>query len=251
MDETAAYLRLLALPPLRLLTGLRSADGACVPRCLLQPSPRHPGSKNNFHFHLLLLQSRLHVGWFYAPPRPHPRGLHETCGFSALLRPRPLLCSCVRLTVPLPRCLLIQRACLFPEIQLEVGNRASALASPRGGPASESGWSFPMLGALTHRVRAVNDGGNQKRISSPPPVQTPLTMFVQQENTQQLSSPPSPSRFTACCSVLVLLLLLLPFCSVLDRPLSVPPAGKRSCSAREDWLSDTATLTDPPASPHY
>lgn len=49
MDETcgAAYLRLLALPPRRLLTGLRSADGACVPRCLLPPSPRHPGSENN------------------------------------------------------------------------------------------------------------------------------------------------------------------------------------------------------------
>lgn len=156
MDEAAAaYLRLLALPPLRLLTGLRSADGAWVPRCLLQPSPRHPGSENNFHFQLLLLQSRLHVGWLYALPRPHPRGLHGTCGFSALLlRPRLLLCSCVRLTVPLPRCLLIQRACLFSEIQLEVGSRASVLASPRGGPASESGWSFPMLGALTHTPRS-------------------------------------------------------------------------------------------------
>lgn len=102
-----------------------------------------------------------------------------------LLRPP----HCPAASLP-PRCLLIQRACLFPEIQLEVGNRASALASPRGGPASESGWSFPMLGALTHRVRAVNDGGNQKRKSSPLLVQTPLTMFVQQENTQQLSSPP-------------------------------------------------------------
>lgn len=49
MDETcgAAYLHLLALPPLRLLTGLRWADGACVPRWLLPPSPRHPGSEND------------------------------------------------------------------------------------------------------------------------------------------------------------------------------------------------------------
>lgn len=123
---------------------------------------------------------------------------------------------------------------------------------PEADQQQECGWSFPMLGALTHGVSAVK-GTEEIRTkhnilspSSPITPPPPTTMFrVQQENTQQpqLWSPP---RLVSVCSPLLLLLLLalLP-CSVLDRPPSVAPAGRRSCPRREDWLSDTATLTDP------
>lgn len=147
MDETcgAAYLRLLALPPLRLLTGLRSADGACVPRCLLPPSPRHPGSENNQWLSTSNSFSSSHACTSDGFPFPHvliPVCSAEPAAFwlSSCRDP-----SSAPASTSLSRCLaavsfrfrfVILWSRPLPEIQLEVENRASALVSPRGGPAA-------------------------------------------------------------------------------------------------------------------
>lgn len=110
-DETcsAAYLLLLVLLLLRLLTGLRSADGACEPRCLHPPSPP-PWIENNLRFNgsplpgpspLITLKTWMR----YVPPRPHPYRLNKPAGFwfssccdssSPPFSPAP----CVRFTPP-------------------------------------------------------------------------------------------------------------------------------------------------------
>ena len=139
MDEpcAAAYLRLLALPPLRLLTGLRSADGACAPRCLLPPSPRPPGPENNEWLCTFNSFSSSHACTSDGFPFPHvliPVGSAEPA------------CSPPAATPPLHLAVLVRRCRFFrvlilcsrplPEIKAEEENRASALASPRGGPAA-------------------------------------------------------------------------------------------------------------------
>lgn len=118
---------------------------------------------------------------------------------------------------------------------------------PEADRQQKCGWSLPMLGALTHGVSAVK-GTEEIRtkhnilsLSSPITPQQCSEFCKKTHNNYRLHPP--RSRFTARSLVLLLLGLLV--CSVLDRPLSVPPAGKRSCSRREDWLPDTATLTDP------
>lgn len=185
----AAYLRLLALPPLRLRTGLRSADGACVPRCLLPPSPRHPGSKNTQWRSASNSFSSSHActsdavrspasssPWaprnlqlFGSPPAATPPLLLRPPGPGASL-PFPVLCS-----RPLP------------ETQLGEGSRASALASPRGGAAA---------GRSARR----RDGGNQSKTKQPSSssLLTPPTMFrvlLETHDTNYRLHTPAP-----CCS---------------------------------------------------
>lgn len=138
-DETgaAAYLRLLAL---RLLTGLRSADGACVPRCLLRPSPglgktvsSSPTSSSFSSSHGCTSAA------FTLPDVLIPVGSSEPACFG--------LPSSAPASTPLSLLLPIQCSRGFPQLQLAVETRASALASPRGGPASggSAAGSFPML----------------------------------------------------------------------------------------------------------
>lgn len=109
-DETcsAAYLLLLVLL-LRLLTGLRSADGACEPRCLHPPSPP-PWIEGKLRFNSSPLPGpspliTLKTWMRYVPPRPHPYRLNKPAGFwfssccdssSPPFSPAP----CVRFTPP-------------------------------------------------------------------------------------------------------------------------------------------------------
>lgn len=129
-DETcsAAYLLLLVLLLLRLLTGLRSADGACEPRCLHPPSPP-PWIENNLRFNgsplpgpspLITLKTWMR----YVPPRPHPYRLNKPAGFwfSPSATP-PLLPSLPRLVSVLHHrvstsLLFFFFALLFPDLNL-------------------------------------------------------------------------------------------------------------------------------------
>lgn len=254
MGETcsAAYLRLLALPPLRLLAGLRSADGACVPRCLLQPSPRHLGSEKSQQLSTSSSFSSSHGCTSAGLALPHvliPVGSTEPACFCPPCRdpssapvstplshwPAAVSFRCASLSnVPVPS----QR----PSWRWKPEHPRWRL--PEAEQHQRSGWSFPVLGALTRRgsaLQATEEIRTKYKILCPHWANE-APNNVPRPARKQLSSPP-PSRFTARSPVL--LLLGLPFCSVLDRPLPVPPAGKRSCSPREDWLSDAATLTDP------
>lgn len=87
--QCCVYLLLLAqllllLLPLRLLTGLWWADGACEPRFLRQPSPPPRTGKNNRRLHLQvpsLFLITLTTRMRYVPPRPHPHRLNKAAGF--------------------------------------------------------------------------------------------------------------------------------------------------------------------------
>lgn len=238
MDEPcgAAYLRLLALPPLRLLTGLRPADGAWVPRWLLPPSPRRPGSENNQwlpHFQTpspLVTPARRML---FRPPTSSSPWAPWTLRLSAPLLPRPFLCSCVHLTAPAPGCRLYPLLASPP--RAPAGGRTQSI---RAGGAAGARLLLPgARRADARRQRGERDGGKRNKTRDPRPFQS---------EHPHLNNVPSSARepttttrvSTPLGSAGLLLLLARLFCSVLDRPPSVPPAGRRSCSRREDWLSD-------------
>lgn len=158
----------------------------------------------------------------------------------APLLPRPLLCSYVHLTTPVPRCRFYPLLASPPKAP--AGGRKRSI---RAGGAAGARLLLPDARRDWRTLSARWKGrrkSEQNTIFSPLPVWAPptLTMFrvLQESPQQQLWSPPPLGSA-------VFLLLALVFCFVLDRPLSVPPAGKRSWSRRENWLSDSATLTDP------
>lgn len=145
----------------------------------------------------------------------------------APLLPRPLLCSCVQLTTPVPRCRFYPLLASPPKAP--AGGRKRSI---RAGGAAGARLLLPDARRADARCqRGERDGVNQNKTryslpfkSEHPPTPT-LTMFrvLQESPQQQLWSPPP-----LVSAAFLLLLLALVFCSVLDRPLSVPPAGKRS-----------------------
>ncbi len=113
-DETcsAAYLLLLMLLLLRLLTGLRSANGVREPRCVYSPSPPPWIGNDLCLMDLHLLLSQWHLGCVTSLHVLIPTGLAnlQVFGFLFLLRlllfSIQLLVSAIHQGVPLPQYLL-------------------------------------------------------------------------------------------------------------------------------------------------
>lgn len=176
MDEPcgAAYLCLLALPPLRLLTGLRSADGAWMPRWLLPPSPCRPGSENNQwlpHFRTpspLVTPARRML--LRSPTSSSPWAPWNLRLLAPLL-PRPLLCSCVHLTTPVPRCRFYPLLASPPKAP--DGGRKRSI---RAGGAAGARLLLPDARRADARCqRGERDGGNQNKTRYSLPFQSEQT----------------------------------------------------------------------------
>lgn len=278
-DETcsAAYLLLLVLL-LRLLTGLRSADGACEPRCLHPPSSP-PWIENNLCFngsplpgpsplitlttwmryalHVLIPTGSTNLQVFGSPPAATPplppsllllvSVLHHRVSTSLLFIFFALLCFF---------CTVVSWSYSSlspsPDVSFKVENTTawSSLRWKEGiaeaAEQQECGWSFTMLGRLTYSTSAVKAMEKTR-------IRDNILSHLLRPVTAKTCSPSPEGKKTkttrplSSAPRLSFSVFLSPgssFRSVLDRPLSDFPAGQRSCLPAADWLSDTATLTD-------
>lgn len=155
-----------------------------MPRCLLQPSPRHPGSENSQQLPASGSFSSSHGCTSAGFTLPHvliPVGSTDPACFWLSCRDP----SSAPASTALSRCLA---AVSFRFAFLSNVAVPSQSYSRRWGPEhprwllpeadqhQESGWSFPMLGALTHRGSALKATGGistKYKILSTPPVQPP------------------------------------------------------------------------------